>query len=221
MSNKRSTARITCQGEWEHSVCHFASSAWSPRSLPERFKYMLSIRVSASTICKALRDQRFSRKRMQLVARQRWVPMTCSCCWGGDVCDAEMLVFLDETGSDRRNGLRRHGYGWRGNQLSHKLLVRGEHISCISMKGMLECTTVTNSVEDPFYAFVHSKLLPLLMPFNEKNPHSVIMMDSASIHHVDGIMHLITGVGALIFLPPYPPIIPSLWGRKIIWICWT
>jgi transposase len=31
-------------------------------------------------------------------------------------------------------------------------------------------------------------------------------MDNASIHHVDGIMDLITGVGALlIFLPPYSP----------------
>ena len=119
---------------------------------------------------------------------------------------------LDETGSDRRNALRRRGYSWRGKPaISHKLLVRGEGISsiaCISMKGVLECTMVTGSVDgDTFHAFVHSKLLPLLMlmPFNGKNPHSVVVMDNASIHHVDGIMDLITGVGALIFLPPYLP----------------
>ena len=44
------------------------------------------------------------------------------------------------------------------------------------------------------------------MPFNGKNPHSVVMIDNASIHHVDGIKDLITGVGALlVFLPPYSP----------------
>ena len=69
------------------------------------------------------------------------------------------------------------------------------------MKGVLECTMVTGSVDgDTFHAFVYSKLLPLLMPFNGKNPHSVVVMDNASIHHVDGIMDLITGVGALLFL---------------------
>ena len=127
------------------------------------------------------------------------------------VYDAEMFVFLDETGIDRRNALRRRGYSWRGKPaISHKLLVRGEHVStiaCISMKGVLECTTATNSVDgDTSYAFIHSKLLPLLMLFNGKNPHSVVIMDNASIHHVDGIMDLIAGVGALlIFLPPYSP----------------
>ena len=75
------------------------------------------------------------------------------------------------------------------------------------MQGVLECTMVSDSVNgDTFYAFLHSKLLPLLMPFDGKNPHSIVIMDNDSIHHVDGIMDLITGVGALlIFLPPYSP----------------
>ena len=52
-------------------------------------------------------------------------------------------------------------------QPSHKLLVRGERlntIACISMEGVLECSTVTGTVDgNNFYTFVHSKLLPLLM----------------------------------------------------------
>jgi hypothetical protein len=59
---------------------------------------------------------------------------------------------------------------------------------------------------------VHSTLLPLLMPFDGKNPHSIVVMDNydANVHHVDGIMDLITGVGALLSCFPrtHPTIIP-------------
>ena len=52
-----------------------------------------------------------------------------------------------------------------------------------------------------------SNLLPHLMPFNGVNPRSVVIMDNASIHHVDAVTDLIeTQTGPkLIFLPPYSP----------------
>ena len=44
------------------------------------------------------------------------------------------------------------------------------------------------------------------MPYNGSNPHSLVVMDNASIHHSDGIQDLICGTGALlIYLPPYFP----------------
>ena len=118
---------------------------------------------------------------MQLVARQRDESLRAIYADEMSLYDPEMFVFLDETGSDRRNALRRRGYSWRGKPaISHKLLVlvRGEHLSsiaCISMQGVLECTTVSDSVNgDTFYAFVHSKLLPLLMPFDGKKIHTAL-----------------------------------------------
>ena len=45
-----------------------------------------------------------------------------------------------------------------------------------------------------------------LMPFDGYNPHSIVIMDNFSIHHVPGIKEMIEETGALLlFLPPYSP----------------
>ena len=55
---------------------------------------------------------------------------------------SKMLIFLDKTGADRRNILRRYGYSMRGKPIvSHQLLVRGDHLSgiaFISVNGLLD-----------------------------------------------------------------------------------
>ena len=123
----------------------------------------------------------------------------------------EMLISLDETGSDRRNCFCCDGYSIRGRPLiSHKFLSRGIRINSIaflSVCGMLDCKTYKHKIDgDTFYEFVQSSLLPHLMPFNGFNPHSVVIMNNCSIHHVPGIKEMIEGVGALLlFLPPYSP----------------
>ena len=45
------------------------------------------------------------------------------------------------------------------------------------------------------------------MPFNGSNPRSIIIMDNASIHHVEDVVHLIEQQiqAKIIFLPPYSP----------------
>jgi len=58
-----------------------------------------------------------------------------------------------------------------------------------------------------FEDFIENCLFQILQPFNGINPFSVVIMDNAAIHHVDGVRDLIeTQVGArLLFLPPYSP----------------
>ena len=42
------------------------------------------------------------------------------------------------------------------------------------------------------------------MPFDGKNPHSVVVLDNCSILHVQGIAEMIQEVGALVhYLLPY------------------
>ena len=125
--------------------------------------------------------------------------------------EPEMLVFLNETGSDRRNNMRQHGYSLRVKPLvSHKLLVRGERVSAIaimSMNGILDCKTVKHTVNgDTFYEFMQVNVLPHLITIDGMNPHSVLVMDNCSIHHIGGIAEMVQEVGTLVhFLPPYSP----------------
>ena len=127
------------------------------------------------------------------------------------VYSPEMLIFIDETGTDRRNTIRKYGYSMRGKPLkNYLLLVRGERISaiaCISVAGLIDVKTVRGTSDgDVVYDFVQKYLLPHLMPFNGTNPHSVVVMDNCSIHHILEVKKSIQEVGALLhFLPSYSP----------------
>ena len=82
--------------------------------------------------------------------------------------NADTLIFIDETGCDRRNTIRRHGYGVRGKPLRcPKLLVQGEIISVIvamTVNGILDLQIVRGSVNcDIFVDFIQRVLLPNLI----------------------------------------------------------
>ena len=122
-----------------------------------------------------------------------------------------MFVFIDETGADNRNCIRRYGYSLRGKPpLTHHLLVRGERVSantCMSSSGILDVKMVRGTTGgDQFYEFVQTHLLPHLMPYDGSNPHSVVILDNCTVHHVPEVVKSIQDVGALLlFLPPYSP----------------
>ena len=65
--------------------------------------------------------------------------------FASEVClyNADMFIFVDETGTDRRDTLRRYAYSWRGKPaVAYKLLVRGQRLSSITMMstmGVLDC----------------------------------------------------------------------------------
>ena len=167
--------------------------------------------LAPSTICHFLHNSGFSRQRMRIVATQRDDSLRAMFASEVSIYNADMFIFLDETGTDRRNVLRRYAYSWRGMPaVSHRLLVRGQRLSSLaimSTSGVLDCHIVEGTVDgDIFYEFVQNNLLPHMMPFDGVNPNSVLVLDNASIHHVDGIMSMVESVGALVlFLPPYSP----------------
>ena len=122
-----------------------------------------------------------------------------------------MFIFIDETGSDARNKLRKYGYSISGIPAkNHTYLVRGERISAIaymSTAGLVDVKTIHGTANgEVFYNFVRTHLLPHLLPYNGINPHSVVVLDNCSIHHVTEVVKSIQDVGAhVLFLPPYSP----------------
>lgn len=167
--------------------------------------------LSESAICQFLHTHKFSRQRIKVVAAQRDDFLRHT--YASEVClyKAHMFIFMDETGTDRRDKLRKYGYSMRGKPpITQKILIRGQHLSSLaimSTAGVLDCQVVTGGVTgDVFYQFVQQSIVPHLMPFNGSNPHSIVVMDNAAIHHVDGVADLIQATGALIiYLPPYSP----------------
>lgn len=77
----------------------------------------------------------------------------------------------------------------------------------MSTAGVTDCQVVYGTVDgEVYYDFVLNWLLPPLMPFSGVDLHSVVVLDNASIHHIEGILSEVEEVGALVvYLPPCSP----------------
>ena len=161
-----------------------------------------------TALCGYLKETNFSRQKMKLVAKQRDEDLRSAYKLDVSIYSPSMLVFIDETGTDKRDCLRRYRYSLRGKTpSSFKMLVRGERISVIGImttNGILDFHGTTDGAV--FLEFIELCLLPCLMPFNGVNPNSVVILDNCSIHHIEPVTQLINSVGAMVhYLPPYSP----------------
>ena len=74
----------------------------------------LGLKVSAALICNFLKKTNFTRKKMQLIAAQRDEELRSTFVIDVTIYVRRLIVFIDETGCDRRNAIRRYAYGLRG-----------------------------------------------------------------------------------------------------------
>ena len=77
----------------------------------------------------------------------------------------------------------------------------------MTTRGIEDVFVCSQSVDgEVFQQFLCQCVLPIILPFDGNNPRSIVVMDNASIHHLERVYDIITGVGAqLVFLPPYSP----------------
>lgn len=167
--------------------------------------------VHISTLCRTVHRLGFTRKRLQHIALQCSEERRAQYMAEISIFDPSMLVWVDETGFRRRNSIRAYGYSLRGMRATDYQLKMGQKninaIGIMSLNGIEDVYISEENVNgDVFEDFVRTTLLPILMPFNGINTHSVVVLDNCSIHHLERIEQMITSVGALIrFLPPYSP----------------
>lgn len=179
--------------------------------IQQELQWLYALDISPSTICMFLKKSNFSRKKMQLIASQRDKEIRSMYQSEVSLYESHFIIFIDETGCDRRHSLRKYGYGLRGRPVRcQKLLVRGKYVSVIAamtIHGLLDLKVVQETVTgDIFIDFIERQLLPHLMTFNGHNSNSVIILDNCSVHHVPGVTDAIEDVGALVhYLPPYSP----------------
>lgn len=167
--------------------------------------------VDIATICRTMHRIGMSRQKIKHYSFRRSEDKRAEFWAEIGHFDPAMCVWVDETGSELRNALRKYGYGIRGiPPQDYNLKLRGKRYSAIGIlttEGIEDVYITEGSVNgEIFLDFVRKCLLPILMPFNGINQKSVVILDNASIHHVDCVIETIQSVGALVrFLPPYSP----------------
>ena len=118
----------------------------------------------------------------------------------------EWLVFLDETGSDHKDHIRKFGYSLiRKPPVYHCFLGRGTRISAIATlitEGLTCYELITGTTNcDKLYDFLRGSLIFSMHPF--PGEMSILIVDNCSIHHVQEVKDLLEAAGILlIFLPP-------------------
>ena len=138
------------------------------REIKTELMDLLAISVDVSTICKYLSKSGFTRQKLQIKALQQDKFLRQKYILDVSSFSSNTLIFVDETGADTRNFIRKYGYSRRGKPLqSHKMLVRGERVSaiaCMSVAGLLDVKMVKGTTDgDEFYDFIKLTYYPSLM----------------------------------------------------------
>lgn len=152
--------------------------------------------VSITTLCRTLHRIGFTRKKIQHIVLQQDEQARMEFMNEMKLFDADMILWLDETGSDRWNSLRKFGYSLRGlTPVEYSLSTGGCRISAIAVMSIFKIEDYElyedNVNGDMFCSFLSRCVLPILNPFNGTNTNSVIILDNASIHHVSNIINTV------------------------------
>ena len=143
------------------------------------------------------------------------------------VTDPSMAIFLDECHKGAKESRRRRHWSLRGYQPVALELWKGENKSrycmivaadingfIINSSDVIHAKRGNNDTDETrgtvntarFEPWVEHSLVPHLGRFLYGEPRSVVILDSASIHHSPRIVQLIQATGAVVlYLPPYSP----------------
>jgi hypothetical protein len=145
--------------------------------------------VDASTICRAVHRCGMTRQRIKHVSLKQSDTKRLEFQAEMSAFVASTFLWIDETGFNNRNAIRKYGYGIRGQPPQDRK--RYSAIGILSVEGVQDVYLTEDSVDGEKCAyFLQYSLLPIIMPFDGRNHNR----------------ELLTGVGVLIrLLPAYSP----------------
>ena len=176
----------------------------------QQIKDTFGLELSPATVCRLFKRYGMTRKVRQ-VAKQRCHSLRGAFMAQSFLFTRNMFVWVDETGANNRDHIRKYGYAFRGmTPTCTRQLVRGKRINAIvglSSSGVVASEIISSSVNgDAFFDFLRGNLLPMMQPFDGRSSHSILVMDNCSIHHISEVKELLKQAGVLLlFLPPYSP----------------
>ena len=118
------------------------------------------------------------------------------------------LVYVDESGCDKRIGFRRTGWSPLGVTPTQVTQFQREQrhqiLPAYAQDGVILARVFQGSTDSTVFEDFIEQLLPLCGKWPE--PKSVLVMDNASFHHTERIEQMCYDAGVkLMYLPPYSP----------------
>ena len=179
------------------------------REICNIIKVATGVFISGATVCRVLRKNGYTRKKVQQIAKQRCIEYRAKFRAKSMLYQRDSFVWVDESGSDARKSMRRYGYALRGfPPVYHRFLARGKRVSAVAAicsDGLIGVELTTGSVDgDKFVDFLRGTLIPNMHPFDGTSSKSIVVLDNCAIHHVSEVYQLFEDAGILVlYLPPY------------------
>jgi hypothetical protein len=164
--------------------------------------------ITASSIRRALISKKWSKKTSRQKARERNADLRDCYLHNLSEFRSYHLVYIDESGCDKRIGFRRTGWSPLGIapvQLSkfHRDQ-RYQILPAYSQDGIVMSRVFRGSTDGSVFEDFIEELLQHCGKWPE--PKSVLVMDNASFHHSDRIEKMCSDAGVkVMYLPPYSP----------------
>ncbi|KAI9148659.1 hypothetical protein HJFPF1_08368 [Paramyrothecium foliicola] len=175
----------------------------------ESFLYKrCGVSVSQSAISRTLKAMRWSTKNARRIAQQRDDTLRAYYSWKVSHYRADQLIFVDESGCDKKAGQRKRGWAPIGmTPVMVDALNRDQRYQILpayTVEGILLTRIYTGSTDAELFEDFVKELLHYCGTWPE--PKSVLVMDNASWHQKEKIEEICDAAGVkVLFLPPYSP----------------
>jgi transposase len=166
------------------------------------------VSVTTSSVRRALVSIGWTKKQIRRVAKGRNADLRDTYLYNISDISPEHFVFVDESGCDRRVGLRRTGWSPLGVTPTQVAPFQREQryqiLPAYAVDGIMLAHVFQGSTDGAVFEDFIEQLLPLCGKWPE--PKSVLVMDNASFHHTERITQMCYDAGVkLLYLPPYSP----------------